>query len=198
MAAVTGPHANNLSTVEPDGRIRQITRKVGAQAFQLAWSQDGQLLACVAGTWKHRTLWIADLAAGEIAPVEISTPAVVSVDSVAWLNPRQLLVAGFTTAPNYQGDVAELLVIDPAMHEVAAEPLKDGGGLALRGVSVSASRDGDKIAFVTYTDQQVDQYGMATATEKLDAARLAEWGGDRARLEQGGVRGERAHASTSR
>jgi len=121
----------------------------------------------VAGTWKRRTLWITDLAADETAPVEISTPAVVSVDSVAWLNPRQLLVAGFTAMPKNQGEVAELLVYDIAMHEVV-EPLKDGAGLALRGVSLSASRDGDKIAFVTYTDQQVDQYGMATATETLE------------------------------
>ncbi len=76
LVAVTDPHANALSTVEPDGRIREITKKVGEQAFQLAWSQNGQRLACVAGTWKRslgrstvasvrRTPWITDLAAGE-------------------------------------------------------------------------------------------------------------------------------------
>ena len=172
LAAVTGPHANALSTVEPDGRIREISGKVGAQAFQLAWSQDGRLLACVAGTWDRRSLWIADLEAGEIEEVKFSTPAIVSVDSVAWLNPHQLLVAGFTTVPKNQGEVAELVQYDPAMHDPDTQPLEDADGVALRGVSVSASRDGNKIAFVTYTDQKVDQYGMATATEKLE---LVDW-----------------------
>jgi Tol biopolymer transport system component len=172
LAAVTGPRANALSTVDPDGTVREITKKVGAQVFQLAWSQDGERLACVAGTWKRRTLWLADLAAGEVAQEQISTPAVVSVDSVAWLNPHQLLVAGFTTVPKNRGEVAELLVIDPDMHGDDAQPLEDGGGLALRGVSVSASQDGYKIAFVTYTDQKVNEYGMASATEKLE---LLDW-----------------------
>jgi Tol biopolymer transport system component len=177
--------------VEPDGRIRAITKKVGAQAFQLAWSRDGQRLACVAGTWKRRTLWITDLAAGEIAVVQISTPAIVSVDSVAWLSPRQLLVSGFTTVPKYQGDVAELLVYDVATHEVV-ERLSGGYGPALRGVSVSASQDGAKVAFVTYTDQKVDQYGMATAVEKLELLDRDRRDGHPARLQPGKVRRERS------
>ena len=172
LAAVTGPHANGLSTVEPDGTVRQITEKVGAQAFQLAWSQDGQRLACVAGAWNRRSLWVADLAAGEIEKVEFTTPAIVSVDSVAWLNRSQILVAGFTTAPKNRGEVGELVQFDPAMNDGVTQPLEDADGVALRGVSVSASQDGTKIAFVTYTDQQVDQYGMATATEKLE---LVDW-----------------------
>ncbi len=172
LAAVTGPHANALSTVEPDGTVRRITEKVGAQAFQLAWSQDGQRLACVAGAWNRRSLWVADLAAGEIEKVEFTTPAIVSVDSVAWLNRSQILVAGFTTAPKNRGEVGELVQFDPAMNDGVTQPLEDADGVALRGVSVSASQDGTKIAFVTYTDQQVDEYGMATATEKLE---LVDW-----------------------
>jgi Tol biopolymer transport system component len=81
-------------------------------------------------------------------------------------------VAGFTTVPKNHGEVAELVQFDPAMHDPETQPLKDADGVALRGVSVSASRDGNKIAFVTYTDQKIDQYGMATATEKLE---LADW-----------------------
>ena len=40
--------------------------------------------------------------------------------------------------------------------------------MPLRGVSVSASHKGARIAFVTYTDLKTDKYGMATAEERLE------------------------------
>ena len=46
-------------------------------------------------------------------------------------------------------------------------PLQDGSGASLRGVSVSASADGARVAYVTYTDQKSNEYGMPTATERL-------------------------------
>jgi Tol biopolymer transport system component len=134
--------------------------------FQIAWSPDGQRLACIAGQWRRPRLWVTDVQTGETHEVQVSNPAVVAIDSVAWLTPGQLLVAGFTVTPKAQGEVAELLVYD-SVAETVVEPLKNAGGVALRGVAVSASADGATVAFVTYTDVKKDGYGMPTATERL-------------------------------
>src|SRR5450759_5405364 len=88
-------------------------------------------------------------AQGTVQKVRIAKPALVAIDSMAWLGPQSLLVAGFTMTPKSQGEDAELLVYDPVAG--IAEPLKDDAGVALRGVSVSASADGGKVAYVTYT-----------------------------------------------
>ena len=74
-------------------------------------------------------------------------------------------MAGYTETPKATGQNADLLV-----HDLGGEvfsPLVDAAGVALRGVAVSASRDGGRVAFVTYTDAKTDQYGMASATERL-------------------------------
>jgi Tol biopolymer transport system component len=73
---------------------------------------------------------------------------------------------GYTEPPKATGQNADLLVYDAGARSFA--PLVDGAGLALRGVSVSASHDGDRVAFVTYTDHKTDKYGMASAKERLE------------------------------
>jgi Tol biopolymer transport system component len=98
--------------------------------------------------------------------VRIANPALVAIDSVAWLSSQALLIAGFTVPAKNQGEDAELLVYD--LVAGSAEPLKDDVGVALRGVSVSASADGGRVVYVTYTDQKTDQYGLWTATERLN------------------------------
>lgn len=167
LAAATGPTANTLSTVSADGTVSEISGSVGKQIFQIAWSPDGRRLACIAGQWRHPRLWVTDVQTGETHEVQIATPAVVAFDSVAWLTPEQLLVAGLTATPKAQGEVAELLVYD-AVAETAVEPLRNAAGAALRGVAVSASADGATVVFVTYTDVKNDRYGMPTATERLE------------------------------
>ena len=166
MAAATGAKARILSTVSADGTVTPLTDTLGAQVMQLLWSPDGRRLACVAG-WNKARLWLSDVSSGDLTEVVITTPAVVAVDSVAWLSATELLVAGYTVKPAFQGEVAELLVYDVEAGTVQG-PLEDGSGTGLRGVSVSASGDGGRVAFVTYTDQKTNAYGMATATERLE------------------------------
>jgi hypothetical protein len=187
MAAASGAKANILSTVSADGTVTLLTETLGAQVFQLLWSPDGRRLACVAGDWNDSRLWLSDVTSGDVTEVVITTPAVVAVDSIAWLSATELLVAGYTVKPASQGEVAEFLVYDVEAEAVQG-PLEDGGGTALRGVSVSASGDGGRIAYATYTDQKTNKYGMATATERLElfdraSGAVTELGSDKAFFE---------------
>ena len=167
MAAVTGGKSNGLATVNADGGVTPLTEALGTEVFQVTWSPDGRRIACVAGAWDKARLWIADASSGDVTEVQIATPAVVAVDSVAWLNATELLVAGYTVKPAFQGEVAEFLVYDLVAGAVSG-PLEDGAGIGLRGVSVSASANGGRVAFVTYTDQKQTEYGMPTAIEHLE------------------------------
>ena len=166
LAAAVGRQSNVLGTVAADGAVKELAATLGPQVFQIAYSPDGKRIACVAGDWKRPELSVVDAAKGTVQRVRIAKPALVAIDSMAWLGPQSLLVAGFTMTPKSQGEDAELLVYDPVAG--IAEPLKDDAGVALRGVSVSASADGGKVAYVTYTDQKSDQYGLWTATERLN------------------------------
>ncbi len=167
MAVAGGAKGNILSLLSAEGEITPLSDPLGDMAYQVSWSPDGRRLACVAGAWNGARLWIADIDAGSLSEVVISTPAVVAVDSVAWLSPTELLVAGFTVKPTAQGEVAELVVYDAGSSTVVG-PLQDGSGTSLRGVSVSSSADGSRVAYVTYTDQKTNAYDMPTATERLE------------------------------
>jgi Tol biopolymer transport system component len=165
LAGAVGPKADRLAAISVKGTVTPVSRFSGQQIWQIAYSPDGAWLACVAGTFKRSELWLFEVATGDARQATASTPNVVAVDSIAWLSPTELLMAGYTETPKATGQSADLLV-----HDLGSEgfsPLTDAAGISLRGVAVSASRDGDKVAFVTYTDAKTDQYGMASATERL-------------------------------
>ena len=166
LAGAVGPKADRLATITADGIVKPITRFSGQQIWQIAYSPDGKWLACIAGTFKRSELWLFDAASGAARQATANTPNVVAVDSIAWLSPTELLVAGFTETPKATGQSADFLVYDAGTQEFA--PLLDSGGVSLRGVAVSASSDGARVAFVTYTDVKTGQYGQVTATERLD------------------------------
>jgi Tol biopolymer transport system component len=165
LAAAVGPRANRLATVAADGTTNELMTFNGRDIYQIAYSPDGKWLACIAGTYKRSDVWLYE--AGGVAPerVAVAAPAVLAIDSIAWLSAGELLIAGYTVTPTSTGENAAFVVYDPVTQSVA--PLEDSAGVALRGVSVSASRDGTKVAFVTYTDQKSNEYGMPTATERL-------------------------------
>lgn len=165
LAGAVGAKADKLATISADGTVEPIRRFSGQQIWQIAYSPDGALLACVAGTFKHSQLWLFDAATGQGQQATAATPDVVAVDSIAWLSANELLMAGFTDTPKATGQNAELLVYD--VEDDRFTPLSDAGGVALRGVAVSASRDGNRIAYVTYTDRKTDRYGMVSAKERL-------------------------------
>ena len=166
LAAAVGPRADRLAAIAADGSAKPIMNFSGKQIWQIAYSPDGKWLACIAGSYKRSQLWLFDTASGAARQATADTPNIVAIDSIAWLSAEELLVAGFTEPPKATGQNADLLVYDPSAQSFT--PLLDSGGVALRGVAVSASRDGAKIAFVTYTDVKSNSYGMVTANERLE------------------------------
>lgn len=166
LAGAVGPKADGLAAIMDDGTVKPITRFTGQQIWQIAYSPDGKRLACIAGTYRRSELWLFDAATGAARQATVHAPEIIAVDSIAWLSDQRLLVAGFTEPPKATGQNADLLVYDTGSEGFS--PLTGTGGVPLRGVSVSASHEGAKIAFVTYTDAKTDKYGMATAEERLE------------------------------
>ena len=166
LAGAVGPKADRLAAITADGTVKPVTRFSGQQIWQIAYSPDGKWLACIAGTFKRSELWLFAAASGDARQATADTPSVVAVDSIAWLSATELLVAGYTETPRATGQNADFLVYDTAAQDFT--PLVDAGGVPLRGVAVSASRDGAKVAFVTYTDVKTGKYGMVTAEERLE------------------------------
>ena len=166
LAGAVGPKADQLAAIAGDGTVRPITRFSGEQIRQIAYSPDGKWLACIAGTHRRSELWLFSAATGDARQATAVRPDIVAVDSIAWLSEGRLLVAGHMETPKATGQNAELLVYDIAARGFS--PLLDAAGLSLRGVCVSASRKGARVAFVTYTDHKTDKYGMATAQERLE------------------------------
>jgi hypothetical protein len=166
LAGAVGPKADRLAAIMADGTVRPITRFGGQRILQIAYSPDGTWLACIAGTFDHSEVWLFDTAGGGARQATADAPKVVAIDSVAWLSATELLVAGYTEPPEATGQNADFLVYDTDAQDFA--PLADADGVPLRGIGVSASSDGGRVAFVTYTDVRTGKYGMVTARERLE------------------------------
>ena len=166
LAGAVGPKDDRLAAISEDGTVQPIADFSGEPIRQIAYAPDGKWLACIAGTYKRSELWLFDAATGDARQATADTPNVVAVDSIAWLSATELLVAGHTEPPKATGQNADFLVYDTAAQGFS--PLLDEGGVSLRGVAVSASREGDRVAFVTYTDVSTGQDGMVTAKEHLE------------------------------
>jgi WD40 repeat protein len=166
LVGAAGPRADCLAAILDDGTVKPITRFDGQQIRQISYSSDGKWLACISGSFKRSELWLFDAASGTARQATASTPNVVAVESIAWLSATELLVAGYTETPKATGQNADFLVYDTATQDFA--PLLDADRMSLRGVAVSASRDGASIAFVTYAGVKTGEYGMATAKERLE------------------------------
>ena len=165
LAAAVGRQGDTLATIAADGVIKELSTTVGAKIFQVAWSPDGTRLACVAGTWARPLLWLYETSSGGVRQIRVVAPTLVAIDSVAWLSADALLIAGFTTATTIGGENGELIVFDPSTD--TAKPLTDGDGMPLSGIEVSASADGSRVSYVSFTDRTTDQYDAVTATEQL-------------------------------
>lgn len=163
LAGAVGPKADRLAAIMADGGVKPITRFVGQQISNIAYSPDGAWLACIAGTDKRSDLWLFQTATSDARQPTADAKNIVAVESLAWLSPTLLLTAAYPGAPG-PGHNANLLVYDTETGKFAR--LLAAGGM-LRGVSVSASRDGRKIAFVAYSDLKTTKHGSVTARERL-------------------------------
>ena len=76
-----------------------------SRSWQIAYSPDGEWLACVAGTFKRSELWLFDPATGDARQATAGAPDVVAVDSIAWLSPAR--AAGRRLHGDAQGDRPE-------------------------------------------------------------------------------------------
>ncbi|MGE5228957.1 MAG: zinc-ribbon domain-containing protein [Deltaproteobacteria bacterium] len=164
LAGAVGAKADRLAAIGEDGTVRPLADFGDAQVRTIAYAPDGKWLACVAGTHERSELWLFDTATGDARQATADTPDVLAVDSVAWLSATELLVAGYTEPPRAAGQNADLLVYDITTRRFS--PLLDAGGVSLRGVAVSASREGAEVAFVSYTDVKAGRYGT-TGKEHL-------------------------------
>ena len=166
LAGAVGPKADGLAAIMDDGAVKPSHASAAGRSGRIAYSPDGEWLACIAGTYRRSELWLFDASSGAARQVTVHAPEIIAVDSIAWLSDQRLLVASFTEPPKATGQNADLLVYDTDSQGFS--PLTGTGGVPLRGVSVSASNEGARIAFVTYTDLKTDKYGMATAEERLE------------------------------
>ena len=183
LAGAVGSKADRLAAIGEDGSVQPIADFSDEQIRQIVYSPDGAWLACVAGTYERSELWLFDAATGDARQVTADTPNVLAVDSIAWLSATELLVAGYTEPPKATGQNADLLVYDTAAQGFS--PLLDAGGVSLRGVAVSASREGGEVAFVSYTDVKTGRHGMVTGQEHLQvldraSGRVTELGASKA------------------
>ena len=183
LAGAVGSKADRLAAIGEDGTVQPIADFSDEQIRQIAYSPDGAWLASVAGTYERSELWLFDAATGDARQVTADTPNVLAVDSIAWLSATELLVAGYTEPPKATGQNADLLVYDTAAQGFS--PLLEAGGVSLRGVAVSASREGAEVAFVSYTDVKTGRYGMVTGKEHLElldraSGRVTELGASKA------------------
>jgi Tol biopolymer transport system component len=185
LAGAAGPRADRLAGIASDGAISPITRFSGERIRQIAYSPDGRWLACTAGAGECSDLWLFDAVTGAATQATAHTPDIVTVDSIAWIAGDRLLVAAGTGEHEAAGRNADLLVYGAASGSFT--PLTDGRGTALRGVSVSASRGGARIAFVSFADVKTDESGSVTGEERLElldraSGRVTRLGRSRARF----------------
>lgn len=165
LAGAVGPRADRLAAIDADGTVTPLGRFSGRRISRIAYSPDGAWLACVAGTERRSELWLFRTSTGDARQATAKMPAVVAVDSIAWLSPTELLVAGFKESPGQPGQNAHFLVYDVEHEGIAPLPDADGGPLA--GVAVSASRDGTTVAFVSYSGVKTSDEGAVSADERL-------------------------------
>jgi Tol biopolymer transport system component len=172
LAGAAGAKADRLAAIAADGTVAPVAHFSGQQIRRIAYSPDGRWLACVAGTAGHSELWLFDAAGGAGRQATAGTPDVVAVDSIAWLSATELLVAAHRQTPAAPGQNADFLVYNAVGQDFA--PLVDASGVPLRGVAVSASRDGARVAFVTYTDVKEREDGTVAASERLERLDLLD------------------------
>ena len=165
LAAVVGRQGNVLGTVAADGRIRELATT----------SAPGLPHRLVTGRPAHRRrrrhyklqqLAVVDLQDGNAVTRCQSRrrPSSASIPS-AWLDPDELLVSAFTTRPRTGARTATARLRPVRRPGAALDRLERRPAPRRRG---ERGPRRSRVAFVTYTDQKVDQYGIATALEHLE------------------------------
>ena len=150
VAVAGGPGANGISVIDATGRVKQLVAPGGGPISHLSWAPDGVRLAflrAVSATDSTSSLFVYNIRKALLYQVGAGvTPA--TIDSYAWVGPTQLIESYFPVGATTYHANGTLWVRDVA--KSAGQPLKDGAGHVVKGVAVSSSADGMRVAFVTY------------------------------------------------
>jgi len=152
IAAAFGAHSDTLGTVDTAGNGAVLETTAGMAIGDIQWSPDGKLVAYQLRkdryAWRS-TLMVYDVAAGTAEPVSFGdiTPKVVS--GYAWVSSTEIVAAAFETLPKWRLKNGALYRCDLAGG--SAEPLTLADGTALEGVDPSASADGGRLTYCSYS-----------------------------------------------
>lgn len=163
IVAAFGAHSETLGTMDTVGNGAFLDTAVGKTLDDLQWSPDGKLIAYQERNdrygWRS-TLMVYDVAAGSAKPVSFGAITPKVVYGYAWVSPTEIVAAAFATLPKWRLKNGTLYRCDVAAG--TAEPMKDGDGATLEGVDPSASTDGSRLAFCSYSP-----LGKSELTESL-------------------------------
>jgi WD40 repeat protein len=170
VAVVAGPEGDTLTAIDTNGDSAILVPGDGKPLTDLQWSPDGTRI----GYLKHdyhlsseTTLMVYDVTAGQEARVSFGDLSPQMVYGFAWISPTELVAAAYPSVPKQTKSNGTLYRCDVAAG--TAEPLNDSSGTALQGQQPSASADGSKLTFVSFTAG--GSAGSATETlELLDMA----------------------------
>ena len=164
VAVASGPKANGISVVNGSGTVKQLVAPSGGPIRDLAWAPGGVRLAflrAVSDTNMTSSLFVYNAHTKQLYQVGVGI-APANVESFAWVGATQLVVSYFPVgAKSYRAD-GTLWLRDVARN--SGEAVKDSAGHVVKGVAVSSSADGTRLAFVTY--------GAASSTAVAEQLRV--------------------------
>lgn len=144
--------------LSPSGRRGMVIVRPKKGAIEdLLWSPDGRYLAYT--RLRHPDLWpevsrlmVYDIRSGQSGRVGFGGSRSVARRGYTWISPTELVVSTFRRRDD-DGHMNGFLVRCD-VRRGACRPLTDGSGTPLVGVTPTASEDGRRLAFVTFTDRK--------------------------------------------
>ena len=150
VAVASGPQANGISAVNGSGTVKTLVALSGGPIRDLAWAPDGVRLAflrAVSDSDMTSSLFVYNAHTRQLYQVGVGV-APANVQSFTWVGATQLVASYFPVgAKSYRAN-GTLWLRD--VTKSSGEAVKDGAGHLVKGVAVSSSVDGTRLAFVSY------------------------------------------------
>jgi len=151
VAVASGAKANGISAINGSGKVKELVAPSGGPIRDLAWAPDGVRLAFLRAVSDSDTtsiLFVYDARTAQLRQVGVGT-APANVQSFTWVGATQLVASCFPVgARSYRANGAlwlrDVTKVEPG------KAVKDSAGHLVKGVAVSSSVDGTRLAFVNY------------------------------------------------